>query len=53
MQNSFGKKPNLIYFRFPGATRTGNGGKAWQTGPQKEVIQGGVYFMERNGTEVV
>ena len=26
-----------MYFRFPGATHTDNGGKAWQTGSQKRL----------------
>ena len=34
-----------MYFRFPGATHTGNGGKAWQTGSQKEVIQHAASFI--------
>ena len=34
-----------MYFRFPGATRMGNGGKTWQTGPQKEVIQHAASFI--------
>ena len=31
-----------MYFPFPGATHTDNGGKAWQTGPQKRL-----YNMQR------